>query len=97
MLTKILQRYIMLVDTTSTKHNILYRRWWNGMADKDLLKEKWKKSGKKKVYLSEKMGISRPRLNYIFENPSSATVGQADVLADELHIMANEKKIIFLP
>lgn len=67
------------------------------MANPQLLDDYWRKSGKKKVYLAEKAGVSRPRLDYIFEHPETATVGQADVLAKELTIVATDKKCIFLP
>lgn len=67
------------------------------MANPQLLEMYWKKSGKKKVYLAEKTNISRPRLDYIFLHPETATVGQADILSKEMSIASTDKKIIFLP
>jgi len=67
------------------------------MANPQILEEKWKRSGKTKVFLSKKMNISRPRLDYIFEHPETATVGQADILSKEFSISASDKRIIFLP
>lgn len=67
------------------------------MANAQLLVEKFENSGKTKSHLSKKMKVSRPRLDKIFEVPETATVGQADVLSNELAINALEKKDIFLP
>lgn len=67
------------------------------MANPQLLDIYWHNSGRKKVYLAEKADISRPRLDYIFSHPETATVGQADVLCKEMSINANDRKDIFLP
>lgn len=67
------------------------------MANPQLLEKRWKESGKKKIYLAEKINVSRPRLDYIFSHPDSATVSQADGLCKELSIVAPDKKQIFLP
>lgn len=67
------------------------------MANPQLLESRWKSSGKKKIFLAEKLNVSRPRLDYIFEHPETATVGQADELCKELLISAADKKVIFLP
>lgn len=67
------------------------------MANAQLLEEKWKASGKTKTYLAKKINVSRPRLDYIFSHPASATVGQADSLSKEMNILSNERKDIFYP
>lgn len=67
------------------------------MADIQLLEEKFEDSGKTKTHLSKKISVSRPRLNYIFKHPESATLDQADGLSKELSINATEKRKIFYP
>lgn len=67
------------------------------MANPQLLDEYWKLSGKKKIFLSKKINVSRPRLDYIFEHPETATFGQADDLGKELDIPTVDRKKIFLP
>ena len=67
------------------------------MANSTLLVEKFNASGKTKTHLASKMNVSRPRLDTIFEEPETATVGQADVLSNELNLLAAEKREIFLP
>lgn len=63
----------------------------------ELLNAFWKESGKTKTYLAKKIGVSRPRLDYIFEHPDTATWSQAEVLSKELSIKAAPKDNIFLP
>lgn len=65
------------------------------MPNPQLLEKRWKESGKKKIYLAKKINVSRPRLDYIFEHPETATVGQADLLSKELSISAMEKNLFF--
>lgn len=67
------------------------------MADTQLLDKYYRESCKKKTALAEKINVSRPRLNYIFSHPESATVGQATDLSKELGIPAADTKKIFLP
>lgn len=67
------------------------------MANPQLLDLMWKESGKKKINIAKKMNVSRPRLDYIFEHPETATVGQADVLCKELSILSTERRVIFYP
>lgn len=67
------------------------------MANPQLLDLMWKKSGKKKTYLSEVINVSRPRLDYIFKHPETATTGQAEGLSKELSILSKDRKDIFMP
>lgn len=68
------------------------------MQGTELLQDYFEKSKKSKQYLSHKLVVSRPRLDRIFENPSSATVVQANVLKTELYIDSEEDfDAIFLP
>jgi len=67
------------------------------MANTQLLEDLWKNSGKSKTYIAKKANISRPRLNYIFKNPETATMQQANVIATEIGAKAVQKADIFLP
>lgn len=62
-----------------------------------MLLQFWKASGKTKTFLSMRLGVSRPRLNYIFKHPESSTWEQAEVLSEELNLKREDKKQIFLP
>lgn len=67
------------------------------MNSSELLYDFWKNSGKTKTHLAKKLDVSRPRLDYIFEHPETATWSQAEVLAKELSIKSEPKDKIFLP
>lgn len=67
------------------------------MANPKLLEKFWKDSGKTKTFLSAKINVSRPRLDYIFLHPETATVGQADGLSKELGMKVADRNEIFLP
>lgn len=61
-----------------------------------MLTDSWKASGKTKTFLSNRLGVSRPRLDYIFEHPDTATWEQAEMLSKELTLKVDDKKQIFL-
>lgn len=67
------------------------------MANAQLLVDKYKNSGKTKTHLSKKLGVSRPRLDSIFNDPETATVGQGEVFKAEFGLTEEEVKEIFLP
>lgn len=54
-------------------------------------------SGKKKSFVSEKINVSRPRLNTILKHPETATTSQADGLCKEFGINKKDRDFIFLP
>lgn len=91
----ITQLYSISVIKMITQHMVKGGVKMNEKAQ--LLDDFWKGSGKKKTYLAEKINVSRPRLNYIFEHPDSATVGQADGLCRELNIKKVDRDFIFIP
>lgn len=64
---------------------------------KQLLLDYFLASGKTKTFLADKINVSRPRLDAIFDNPMSATVSQADGLCKEFGIKKNDRDFIFLP
>lgn len=66
------------------------------MNKTNMLKSYLAKSGKKKIYIAEKANVSRPRLDYIFLHPETATVGQAEAISRELSISDSDKMIIFM-
>lgn len=62
----------------------------------EMLTKSWRASGKTKTFLSSRLGVSRPRLDYIFEHPDTATWEQAEVLSKELTLKVDDKRQIFL-
>lgn len=66
------------------------------MTSVEMLEECWKASGKTKTFLSAKLNVSRPRLDYIFAHPDTATWNQAEILSKEFDMNKDVKKFIFL-
>jgi len=66
------------------------------MNSGELLAKYIEDSGKTKTYLSKKAKVSRPRLNAIIVNPSTATTSQAYSLKKELSIVMSDFECIFL-
>jgi len=63
-----------------------------------LLEDFRKESGKTKTFLAKKLGISRPYLYKLMENPELCTYNQASILSEELEICKKtDRDTIFLP
>jgi hypothetical protein len=68
------------------------------MGGAQLLDVYFTESGKSKQHLCHKLMVSRPRLDKILREPSTATVGQANTLRNELNISSKRDfESIFLP
>lgn len=66
------------------------------MTNIELLDEKIKKSGKKKGYLAEKLGISRAGFRNLCLGKTQFRTEQVKILCDELNIVnPKEKEAIF--
>jgi len=88
--------YCFDVDKFATQ-NIVERKG-DMMEGTQILERYYQESGKTKQYLCHKLMVSRPRLDKIFKEPASATVGQASALKSELNIRSiKDFDSIFLP
>lgn len=69
------------------------------MTNTELLEDKIKKSGKKKGYLAEKVGLSLAGFKNCCTNKSEFRTSQVQILCDELNIESLEEKqqIFFAP
>lgn len=66
------------------------------MTNTELLEDKIKKSGKKKGYLAEKVGLSSAGFRNCIINKAEFKVSQVDILCEELGITSlKEKESIF--
>lgn len=67
------------------------------MVDTELLEQKIIESGKKIVYLAEKLGISRQYFRMKCKNKADFTNRETDILCDELSIttLTEKEKIFF--
>lgn len=78
------------------KHEILYEREVNVLVDILYLEKMIEKSGKKKGYLAEKLGISRQYFRMKCNNEADFTTREVDILCRELCIVKlSEKEKIF--
>ncbi len=67
-----------------------------GMTNTELLEEYIAKSGKKKGYLAEKIGLSSAGFRNCRINEAEFTARQIQILCDELNIRTEkEKKAVF--
>lgn len=62
------------------------------MTNVELLEEKIKKSGKKKCYLAEKIGVSRATFRTLCLGKSQFRTEQVKILCNELGIVDQEEK-----
>ena len=66
------------------------------MTNVELLDEKIKTSGKKKVYLAKKLGVSRATFRSLCLGKSQFKTEQVKILCDELNIVkTKDKEAIF--
>lgn len=63
------------------------------MTNVELLGEKIRKSGKKKSYLAERLGISRAGFRNLCLGKSQFRTGQVQILCEELNIVDPEEKL----
>ncbi len=69
------------------------------MTDTKKLKDKIKKSGKKKGYLAAVLGVSRTTFYNLINNKAEFKASQIDILCEELGIttLTERKEIFFAP
>lgn len=68
------------------------------MANAKKLETYRKNCGKTKTFLAKKLGITRPTLYKLMENPEICTFAQVEILSQELNISTRlEQRDIFLP
>ena len=66
------------------------------MTNTDLLEEKIAQSGKKKIYLAEKLGVTPQGLRNLIKNKTEFKARHIQILCDELGITtAKDKEAIF--
>ena len=68
----------------------------DGMTNTELLEKKISESGKKKMYLAEKVGLSLAGFRNCVTNKAEFKASQIDILCEELNIRSlKEKESIF--
>ena len=65
------------------------------MTNTELLEQKIAESGKKKVYLAEKVGLSPQGFRNCCSNKSEFRASHIQILCDELNIDLKERQAIF--
>lgn len=67
------------------------------MADTQYLEKLIKDSGKKKSYLADRIGCSRQYFRMKCNNEAEFTVGEANILCEELNVtkLSEKEKIFF--
>ena len=65
------------------------------MTNTALLNEAIKESGKKKIYLAERIGVSKQQFNNLCNNRAQFKAEQIQILCEELGINLTRMKVIF--